>query len=177
MRELSTLQYPLGEFITPRTLSNAERSASIDIIAALPKQLSSAIHGLAGARLDTPFRPGAWTIRQLIHHIADSHLTAYSWMRLALTEDWPFVYAYDPAAIAELPDSNLPATVSLHLIEHLHRRWVATLRSIAEPLWATRGYTHPETGRCSLEQALAMYAWHSRHHLAHITNCANHHNC
>jgi hypothetical protein len=110
-------------------------------------------------------------VLQLVHHIADSDLTAYSWMRLALTEDWPAVFAYDPAALAELADSALSPEVSLRLIESLHSRWVPTLRAISDRDWVGRGYVHPESGRCSLEQTLAMYAWHSRHHLAHILNC------
>ena len=84
---------------------------------------------------------------------------------------WPIVYDYDPAALAELPDSALPAAISLQLLASLHQRWVSTLRAVPDPTWTTRGYTHPETGRCPLDQALAMYAWHCRHHLAHILNC------
>jgi len=98
-------------------------------------------------------------------------VTAYTWMRLALTEEWPTVFAYDPEALAELPDSILPPKVSLVLLEALHERWVSTLRSVSNSAWAERGYIHPESGRCTLEQTLAMYAWHSCHHLAHIVNC------
>jgi hypothetical protein len=126
---------------------------------------------LTDDHLDTAYRSGGWTIRQLTHHIADSHMTAFAWMRLSLTKNWPTVYDYDPAALADLPDSTLPVAVSLQLLESLHQRWVSTLRAVPESAWATRGYVHPETGRCTLEQTLAMYAWHSRHHLAHILNC------
>ena len=175
MSESPSLQYPIGKFALPQTLSSKERSIAIETLAALPQQLAAALDGLTNSQIDTPYRPGGWTIRQLIHHIADSDLTAYSWMRLALTEDWPAVFAYDPAALAELPDSGLPAAVSLQLLSSLHQRWVSTLRAVPETAWAMRGYIHPETGRCSLEQTLAMYAWHSRHHLAHIVNCRQRH--
>jgi hypothetical protein len=175
MSEPSNLQYPIGKFTLPQTLSPEERSIAIDTLAALPQQLTAALDGLTHYQIDTPYRPGGWTIRQLIHHIADSDLTAYSWMRLALTENWPTVFAYDPAALAELPDSALPAAVSLQLLESLHQRWVSTLRAVPESAWSTRGYMHPESGRCSLEQTLAMYAWHSSHHLAHIVNCRHRH--
>ena len=175
MSEPSNQQYPIGKFTLPRTLLPDERSIAIETLAALPQQLAAALNGLTHSHIDTPYRPGGWTIRQLIHHIADSDLTAYSWMRLAITEDWPTVFAYDPAALAELPDSALPAAVSLQLLSSLHQRWVSTLRAIPESTWWTRGYVHPESGRCSLEQTLAMYAWHSSHHLAHIVDCRQRH--
>jgi hypothetical protein len=171
MNEPFNLQYPIGKCTLPLSLSPEERSSAIDILAAFPEHLVAVLDRLTETQLDNPYRPGGWTIRQLTHHIADSHLTAYTWMRLALTENWPTVFDYDPAALAELPDSALPATVSLQLLESVHQRWVSTLRAVPDSAWATRGYTHPETGRCPLEQALAMYAWHSRHHLAHILNC------
>jgi hypothetical protein len=171
MSESPGLQYPIGKFVLPQTLSPNERSIAIDTLAALPAQLAAALDGLSDSQLDTPYRPGGWTTRQLVHHIADSDLTAYSWMRLALTEDWPTVFEYDPAALAELPDSSLPVAVSLQLLASLHQRWVSTLSAVPEAAWSTRGYVHPESGRCTLEQTLAMYAWHSRHHLAHIVNC------
>ncbi len=175
MSEPSSLQYPIGKLVLPQTLSPEERSTAIDTLAALPQRLAAALDGLTDSQIDTPYRPGGWTIRQLIHHIADSDLTAYSWMRLALIEDWPTVFAYDPAALAKLPDSALPAAVSLQLLESLHQRWGSTLRAVPETAWATHGYIHPESGRCSLEQTLAMYAWHSRHHLAHIVSCRQRH--
>jgi len=171
MDVLSDLRYPIGRFVIPQTLTAVERATAIDNLAALPQQLSAALDGLGEDQLDTAYRPGGWSIRRLIHHIADSDLTAYSWMRLALTEQWPTVFAYDPAALAELADSDLSPSVSLSLIEALHGRWISTLRAIADCDWAERGYVHPESGCCSLEQALAIYAWHSRHHLAHILTC------
>ena len=171
MNESLSLQYPIGRCTVPLSLSPGERTTAVDILDDLPHHLTSILEGLTGEQLDTPYRPYGWTIRQLVHHIADSHMTAYSWMRLALTEDWPTVYDYDQAALAELTDSTLPVTVSLQLLESLHQRWVSTLRAVPESAWAASGYIHPETGRCTLEQTLAMYAWHSRHHLAHILNC------
>lgn len=135
MSDASSLQYPIGKFTLPRTLSPGERSNAIDTLASLSQQLAAALDGLTDAQIDTPYRPGGWTIRQLVHHIADSDLTAYSWMRLALTEDWPIVFDYDPAALAQLPDSTLPLCVSLQLLESLHRRWVSTLRAIPESAW------------------------------------------
>ncbi len=175
MSESSSLQYPIGRFVLPQTLSPNERAIAIDTLAVLPQQLAAALDALTNAQIDAAYRPGGWTIRQLIHHIADSDLTAYSWMRLALTEDWPTVFGYDPASLAELPDSTLPPAISLKLLEALHQRWVITLNAVSDSEWAERGYIHPESGRCTLEQTLAMYAWHSRHHLAHILKCRQRH--
>jgi hypothetical protein len=162
------LIYPIGRFVSLGVLSTQERLAAIDVLASLPEQLSVAVAELSESQLDTPYRVGGWSVRQIVHHLADSDMTAYSWMRLALTEEWPTVYDYDPAALAELADSRLSVNLSLRLLEGLHVRWVATLRCVEDADWCARGYVHPETGRCSLEQALAMYGWHSRHHLAQI---------
>jgi hypothetical protein len=175
MQPFPELQYPIGRFVLPSKVSAEDRSMAIDTLAAIPQQLCAALDGLADSQLDAAYRPGGWSIRRLVHHIADSDMTAYSWMRLALTEDWPTVFAYDPAALANLADSTLSPEVSLRLIEALHSRWVSTLRAVPDRDWATRGYVHPESGRCSLEQTLAMYAWHSRHHLAHIVLCRESH--
>jgi hypothetical protein len=141
----------------------------------LPAAAAEALEGLTEAQLDTPYRPGGWSFRALVHHIADSHLIEYSWMRLALTENWPAVFAYDPQAMANLPDSKLAAGISVQLIALVHQRWVATLRALPDADWTTRGYVHPESGSCALTQALAMYDWHSRHHLAHIVNARRSH--
>jgi hypothetical protein len=162
----TTMQYPIGKCVLPETLSADQRASAIDILAAFPQQLTAALEG---------YRPGGWPIRTLVHHVADSHSIAYSWMRLALTEEWPTVFAYNPEALAGLLDSRLAASVSAQLIALIHRRWVSTLRAVPEADWSARGYVHPESGRCALEQALAMYDWHSRHHLAHIVNARQHH--
>jgi hypothetical protein len=169
------MQYPIGKPPRPQTLTPAERTAAVDTIAALPQQLAAALDGLTDAQLDTPYRPGGWTIRQLVHHIADSHLNAYSRTRLALTENWPAIFAYNQAAWAEMPDSKLAPDLSLQIISGLHQRWAATLRAVPDADWASRGYMHPENGSQTLEQALATYDWHSRHHLAHIVNARQHH--
>ena len=156
-----------------------EREAAMATLAGLPQELATAVHRLNDAQLDTPYRLGGWTIRQLVHHVADSHLNAYARMRLAITgsaadataaDDWPTIFAYNQAAWAELADSKLPPAVSLRLLESVHERWVATLRALPETAWA-RGYKHPENGPQRLDTVLAMYAWHSRHHVAHILNC------
>jgi hypothetical protein len=171
MSDVEGLIYPIGRFVWLGAFSVEERLAALEVLASLPGSLAEAVAGLSESELDTPYRVGGWNIRQIVHHLADSDMTAYSWMRLALTEDWPVVYDYDPAALAALGDSGLTVEVSLGLLEGLHARWVATLRGVAEADWVARGYVHPESGRCSLEHALAMYAWHSRHHLAQILEC------
>ena len=170
MCEQEQLQYPIGRFVVPASMTIEEREAAIATLAALPQQLVTALSDLSEAQLDTPYRPGGWTIRQLVHHIADSHLNAYARMRLAITEEWPAIFAYNQAAWAELADSQLPPEVSLKLIESVHHRWVTTLRSLPEPAWA-QGYMHPVNGPQRLDEVLAMYAWHAQHHLAQIVNC------
>ncbi len=170
MIDSEELQYPLGKFVAATKLDATEREAAIATLAGFPHGLASAVAALTDAQLDTPYRAGGWTIRQLVHHVADSHLNAYARMRLAITEDWPTIFAYNQVAWAELADSKLPPAVSLRLIESVHERWVATLRALPETAWA-RGYKHPENGPQRLDTVLAMYAWHSQHHLAHIVNC------
>ena len=162
-------RYPIGDFIRPAAVDANQRRASIAILAALPENLRAAVYGLTEAQIDTPYREGGWTVRQLVHHVADSHLNAYVRTRLALTEDWPTIKTYEEKLWAELADARtLPVEVSLELLESLHRRWVALLESLSEEQWA-RGYNHPESGRQTLAQVIAMYDWHSRHHVAHIT--------
>lgn len=161
-----SLRYPIGDFV-PLQSSRAE---SIGHIAALPVALSDAAAGLSDAQLDTPYREGGWTVRQLVHHVADSHINAYVRTRLALTEDWPTIKPYAEAEWANLEDARtLPVEVSLSLLESLHRRWVLLLESLSESDWA-KGYVHPESGRQSLERVAALYGWHGRHHTAHVTN-------
>lgn len=160
-------RYPIGKFL--RAQANlTDHAASIAALAALPGNLHAALAGLSDAQLDTPYREGGWTIRQLVHHIADSHMNSYVRMRLALTGDWPTITPYDEALWANLPDARTaPVALSLHLIDSLHQRWVILLRSLTEEQWQ-RGYVHPENGRQSLAEAVALYDWHSRHHTAHI---------
>jgi hypothetical protein len=164
-----SLRYPIGDFSPPAESGDAERQAAIAVLAALPGNLRAAVSGLSDEQLATPYRPGGWTVRQLTHHVADSHMNAYVRIRLALTEDWPTIKPYEESRWAELADARtLPVEVSLSLLEALHRRWVVLLQSLGEADWQ-RGYVHPDMGRRQpLDAVLAMYSWHSRHHTAHI---------
>lgn len=160
-------RYPLGPMPTPVSLSPAERLDAIQAIGALPAELRAAVSGLNDAQLDTPYREGGWTVRQVVHHVADSHLNAYVRLKLALTEDNPTIKPYEEQFWAELPDSHLPPEVSLKLLEPLHQRFVVVLEGITN--WS-RPWTHPAQAKTlSLDTILAMYAWHGRHHTAHIT--------
>lgn len=163
------MRYPIGDFSGLIEQTAQQRQASIASVAALPENLRSAVHGLTDAQLDTPYREGGWAVRQLIHHVADSHINAYVRFRRALTEDWPAVPGYDEKLWAELSDARtLPVGVSLDLLEALHRRWVALLASLTEADWQ-RGYVHSERGKQKLADVLQLYDWHCRHHVAHIT--------
>lgn len=165
--ESDVLRYPVGRF-TPRPhLDAAGRAALIAEIAALPAALRAAVAGLGDPALDMPYRPGGWTLRQVVHHLPDSHLNAYVRWKLALTENVPTIKSYAEAEWARLPDSRLPVEVSLRLLEALHERWVVLLESLDEAQWA-RSFLHPELGMVALEANLQLYAWHGRHHLAHV---------
>ncbi|HEY1809273.1 MAG TPA: bacillithiol transferase BstA [Acidobacteriaceae bacterium] len=160
-------RFPIGKYNRAAANLTDHRSA-IATLAALPESLRSAVQGLSDPQLDTPYREDGWTVRQLVHHVADSHMNAYIRIRLALTEDWPPIKPYNEKAWSELPDARTaPVAVSLDLIEALHDRWTTLLRSLSEEQWQ-RGYVHPENGRQTLAEAVALYAWHSRHHTAHI---------
>ena len=138
-------------------------------IAATPEMLREAVHGLNDDQLDTPYRPGGWTVRQVIHHVADSHMHSNIRMRFALTENQPTIMPYPESVWAQMPDARLlPVDVSLTLLDSLHRRWVALLKSLSEDDFA-RTFRHPEIGVVRLDDSLASYAWHGRHHTAHIT--------
>ncbi|HTS00901.1 MAG TPA: putative metal-dependent hydrolase [Thermoanaerobaculia bacterium] len=166
---MSDLAYPIGKFAWAGPLSAADRARRIDEIAAAPRALRDAVAGLTDAQLATPYRPGGWTVRQVVHHLPDSHMNAYVRFKLAVTEDAPTVKPYDEAAWAELADvSSVPVATSLDLLAALHERWVALLRSFGEADWA-RAFRHPELGVVPLERNLALYAWHGRHHVAHVT--------
>jgi DinB superfamily len=161
--------YPVGKFSSSVEQTAQQRQASIATLAALPENLRSAVSGLTEAQLETPYREGGWTVRQVVHHIADSHINAYVRSRRALTEDWPTVNAYDEKLWANLIDARtLPIAVSLDLLEALHRRWVTLFESLTDADWQ-RGYVHSENGRQKLSEVLQMYDWHCRHHVAHIT--------
>jgi uncharacterized damage-inducible protein DinB len=169
MIELNDLRYPIGRFSPPSDGVSGIREAQIQTLHALPERLRSAVAGLNDAQLDTPYREGGWTVRQVVHHVADSHSMAYIRCRLGLTEDWPTINPYDEGAWANLPDSRLPVEVSLAMIEALHARWTTLLEALSEEEFQ-KGYKHPERGRETLAKSLAMYDWHSRHHTAHITS-------
>ncbi len=164
------LCYPIGRFHRPAELAPAQHASAIAALASLPKNLRSAIDGLTDAQLDTPYREGGWTVRQVVHHVADSHINAYSRIRLALTEDWPTIKPYNEKLWAGLADARTaPVEVSLEILEPLHHRWVTLLASLSEADWM-RGYIHPEGGRWTVAEMLALYSWHSRHHTAHIAS-------
>jgi len=166
---MSDLQYPIGKFSVQGEITPARREGWIVEIAETPAQLRSAIHGLTDQQFDTAYRPEGWTVRQVVHHLPDSHLNAYIRFKLALTEENPTIKPYEEARWAELPDtSGTQVGVSLMLLEALHRRWVILLRSMAEEQWV-RTFFHPEQQKSlRLDRILAMYAWHGKHHVAHI---------
>lgn len=142
----------------------------MEVIAGTPARLRAAVEGLDEGQLDTPYREGGWTLRQVVHHVPDSHLNAYIRVKLALTEPEPVIKPYDEAAWAALPDTDrVPVAVSLALLDALHQRWVALWRAMSEADFA-REYVHPDTGRHTLDYLLALYAWHGPHHVAHITS-------
>jgi uncharacterized damage-inducible protein DinB len=167
---MNDLRYPIGKFQPPASVTDAERAVLVDQIAALPAELRSAVSTLDDTQLDTPYREGGWTVRQVVHHVPDSHVNAYTRFKLALTEDVPTIKTYEEAQWAELPEARLaPIGVSLALLEALHHRWVLLLRVLA-PAQFARTFRHPELGLMTLDQQIALYAWHGRHHLAHITS-------
>jgi uncharacterized damage-inducible protein DinB len=164
------LQYPIGRFQKPQSTAAEQRTVWIEDLDRLPAQLRAATANLSEQQLDTPYRSGGWTVRQLIHHIADSHINSYVRFRLALTEQMPVIKPYDEKAWAELSDARTaPIGISLSILENVHARLVTLLRSMTDEDFM-RKYRHPEMGESSLGAVLALYAWHSRHHLAHIQN-------
>lgn len=163
------LRYPIGKSDMKTPLANGERAQRIDFIAALPAQLRKAVSGLTDAQLDTPYRPGGWTVRQVVHHVADSHMNAFIRFRLGLTEDNPTIKPYDEKAWCELPDTkHLPVEISLNLLDALHERMVHLLRSVPPSNFQRQIY-HPENGPMTLDAVVSLYAWHGQHHTAHVT--------
>ncbi|MGA2594269.1 MAG: YfiT family bacillithiol transferase [Bryobacteraceae bacterium] len=163
------LRYPIGRFKYQSENTEEQRHEYIDRIERTPGRLRSAVEGLTPEQFDTAYRPGGWTVRQLVHHVADSHINSFTRFRLALTEDAPAVKGYDQELWAELADSRTaPVEVSLTLLESLHRRWVLLLRSLTAADFA-RTFVHSELGPVTLDGNLALYAWHGDHHTAHIT--------
>lgn len=161
--------FPIGDFVKDDIPDTSKRFERIAVIRELPSSLRNAVAGLTDAQLETPYREGGWTLRQTVHHLADSHQNSLIRFKLALTEDVaPTIKPYFQERWAELADYRLPVEVSLYLIDSLHTRWVALLGSMTDSDYA-RTFIHPDTGEWTLEDALALYAWHSKHHTAHIT--------
>lgn len=158
------LSYPEGKFAMPDPFS---RAAAVEEIAALPAKLRAAAAGLRDAQLDTPYREGGWTPRQVVHHVADSHMNAFIRTKLTLTEDRPTIKPYDQDAWAHLPDARLPLGVSFAILDAVHERWVTVLRTIGDAE-GSREFVHPDHGGRTLDWMMALYAWHGRHHTAHI---------
>jgi uncharacterized damage-inducible protein DinB len=163
------LRYPVGEFNKDFDMTPELRREFIDTIAACPAGVRKAVEGLSDEHLDTPYRPGGWTVRQTVHHIPDSHLNSYCRFKLALTEDIPTIRPYYEDRWAELADSQMPVDVSLDLLDNVHSRWVTLLNSLTGEDCA-RKLRHPESGEWTIDFFIALYAWHGRHHTAHITS-------
>jgi uncharacterized damage-inducible protein DinB len=163
------LRYPIGQYEPPKPITAIHRAEWLSELEQLPANLKQAVAGLRDEQLDMPYRPGGWTVRQVVHHLPDSHLNSYQRFRLALTEEAPAIKTYDEAAWAELSDAKTaPIEVSLSLLTALHARWITLLRSLDES-HLKRRVRHPEWGEITLDWMLGLYAWHSRHHVAHIT--------
>jgi hypothetical protein len=169
-RDIPDLRYPIGKFAFPDQVTTQERDKFVEQIAEAPAQMKAAVAGLSDEQLDTPYRPGGWTVRQVVHHVPDSHLNSYIRFRWALTEDAPAIKAYHEDRWAELSDARTaPVETSLVLLESLHGRWTNLLGSLTDDEWK-RTFRHPELGPVSLEKNAALYAWHGQHHVAHIRN-------
>jgi len=161
-------RYPIGKFSYTGPLSPEQKKQCLDDIEQTPARLRAAVRGLSESQLDTPYREGGWTVRQVVHHVPDSHMNSYVRFKLALTEDGPTIKPYFEDRWAELPDSKAPVENSLRLLESLHHRWTPLLRSLSDEDWK-RTFSHPELGPMTLEKNLALYSWHGRHHVAHVT--------
>lgn len=163
------LRYPVGTFKHDGEITYDEVQKWINEIENAPNSLREAVKGLEEEQLNTPYRQGGWTVRQVVHHIVDSHINSYCRFKLALTEEQPVIRPYKEDKWAELCDSELPVEVSLVLLENLHQRWVYLLRSLS-PSDLEKTYFHPESGVIPLGLNIGLYAWHGRHHIAHITS-------
>jgi uncharacterized damage-inducible protein DinB len=167
---MQNLSFPIGKFQYDGPSSSQRRQQFIGEIAAAPRQLRSAVAGLSSEQMETAYRPGGWTVRQVVHHLSDSHLNAYIRFKLGLTEPEPLVKTYDEKLWAETPENvTIPPEVSLMLLDALHERWVGLLKGLGEQDFA-RTLRHPELGVVDLDRYLALYAWHGRHHVAHIAS-------
>ena len=163
------LRFPTGRFHRPASLDADARERAIDIIARTPARLRDAVRGLTTEQIETPYRPGGWTVRQVVHHVPDSHMNAFIRFKLALTENVPTIKPYEESEWAKLADTRLPLETSLTLLDAVHERWLAILRAMT-PTDFERELIHPESGRQRLDQVLALYAWHGPHHTAHVTS-------
>jgi hypothetical protein len=163
-------RYPIGRFALISPATDAVRRAAIDDLAALPSRMREAVSDLSDAQLDTPYREGGWTVRQVVHHVADSHLNAYLRLKLALTEATPTIKPYDESAWARLPDARMPIDPSLTILDGLHARWVMLMGALDDGQFG-RTVRHPEypDGPLTVDFLAQLYAWHSRHHVAHVT--------
>jgi hypothetical protein len=167
---MSDLRYPIGKFTYDGPLTDAQKQEALNHIAETPAKLRSAVKGLSEAQLNTPYRPGGWTVRQVVHHMPDSHVNSYVRFKLALTEQEPTIKPYAEDRWAELADTKAtPIEVSLTLLDSLHDRWVRLLRCMTAEDWK-KSFRHPALGLMPLERNLALYSWHGRHHVAHITS-------
>jgi uncharacterized damage-inducible protein DinB len=167
---MDQLKFPIGRFEAPSIISKADRDLYVQAIEELPAQLRESVDGLSDGQLDTAYREGGWSVRQVVHHLADSHANNYARIRFALTEENPAIKPYDEAKWAELPDArSFRLESSLKMVEGIHERWTALMRSFTEADWK-RTFYHPERGVVALDETMALYAWHGRHHVAHIRN-------
>jgi uncharacterized damage-inducible protein DinB len=161
-------RYPVGKFEMPTSFGESDRKSRLTDIEALPRKMREAVKDLSQQQLDTPYREGGWTVRQVVHHVPDSHMNAYIRFKLALTEDVPTIKPYKEDEWAKLADAKMNIDVSLTLLEAVHARWVAVLKAMTPEQYG-RKFKHPDMGEHTLDSYLALYSWHSRHHLAHIT--------
>jgi hypothetical protein len=161
-------RYPIGDFVMPKDVTPARRRQAIDEIASTPKKLRAAVNGLNDTQLDTPYREGGWTVRQVVHHVPDSHMNAFIRLRCALTEDKPTIKPYDESRWAELADAKAPIASSQTLLDALHTRWDLNWRSLSDDQFV-RPLIHPEHGERNIDWLLFLYEWHGKHHTAHIT--------
>jgi uncharacterized damage-inducible protein DinB len=167
---MTDLRFPIGRFKMNEDITEGERQRLIEEIAEAPARLRAAVSGLSPEQLDTPYREGGWTVRQVVHHLADSHLNSYARFRLALTEDEPAIKTYHEDKWAELHDARTaPIELSLALLESLHERWVLLLKSLTATDWL-RTFKHPDLGLVPLGKNVGLYAWHGKHHVAHVTS-------
>jgi len=170
---MSDPRFPIGKFSYEGPPTAAQKKQFLDDIEQTPAKMRAAVSGLSDLQLDTPYREGGWTVRQVTHHVPDSHMNAYIRFKLALTEDDPTIKLYMEDRWALLPDSKAPVDDALVLLDLLHKRWLTVLRNMSDADWK-RTFRHPDLGPMPLEKSLALYAWHGRHHAAHVTSLREH---